>query len=74
MGIEVAGDPHWFDNLSQSQQRSVLGLMHAEATATSKPPPARQTATATPAEQGYERTGDAAFDNLLDVLNSPDGG
>ena len=72
MGIEVAGDPHWFDGLSQSQQRSVLGLMHAEATAVPQPPAARQPAAATPAEQGFERTGDAAFDNLLDVLNSPE--
>jgi len=68
MGIEAAGDPHWFDHLDRDRQRSVLGLMYAEAN--DDPPPAVQVSTTSPPLP--KKTGDPAFDNLLDILASPD--
>lgn len=68
MGIEATGDPHWFDHLDRDRQRSVLGLMYAEAN--DDPAPAVQVSTTSPPLP--QKTGDPAYDNLLDILASPD--
>lgn len=68
MGIKVAGDPHWFDHLDADRRRTVLGLLYAEAH-DAPPAPAPE---APPPPKLPQKTGNAAYDNLLDILASPD--
>lgn len=74
MGIEVAGDPFWFDHLDRDRRRAVLGLMVAEAEdlpATAKPDVAKRApdAVVVPAHADEHGTPEA-YGRLAEILGS----
>lgn len=73
MGIEVAGDPFWFDHLDRERRRAILGLFLVESEdAATEPPKPRNDAppsVVVPAHANEHGTPEA-YGRLADILAS----
>ena len=71
MGIEVAGDPFWFDHLDRERRRAILGLFIVESEDAGKPPPRKSAPdkVIVPATANDHGTPEA-YGRLADILAS----
>lgn len=73
MGIDVAGDPFWFDGLDRERRRAILGLFIVEsednAKPVSKPRNDAPTKVVVPAHANEHGTPEA-YGRLAEILGS----